>query len=247
MPIDPSSSPRSKHDFSTTEWSVVLDLMHTNPQRAAAALQKLCSRYWYPVYAFVRQNGCGIHESEDLTQGFFHFVLARGTFQAVSPDKGRFRSFLLSVLVNFLHNERDKAKALKRGGAHEIISLDQALAESTYANESAHHSTPDKAFERRWAAVLVERVLDQLRQEHEQRSRAALFLGLQPFLTGEPEAADYDRVARQLGMEPGAVKVALHRARRRFGELLRREVAHTVSRPEDVEPEIRQLLAAIAE
>jgi RNA polymerase sigma-70 factor (ECF subfamily) len=247
MPDELSTSPSGNHEFSTTEWSVVLDLMHADPQRAQAALHKLCSRYWYPLYAFVRQKGHPVHEAEDLTQGFFHFILSRNTFQAADRSKGRFRTFLLTSLVNFLHNERDKATALKRGGAHEIISLDEAVAETTYSLEPADNGTPDKAFERRWAAVLVERVLDQLRTEHEQRGKAALFSALRPLLTGEPVAADYDGVSQQLGMEQGTVKVVLHRARRRFGELLRREVAHTVARPEDVEPEIRQLLAAIAQ
>jgi len=242
-----STGSAGKHSFSTTEWTVVLELMQADPQRAQAALEKLCGRYWYPVYAFVRQKGYGVHESEDLTQGFFHFVVARGALQAADREKGRFRTFLLTSLVNFLHNERDKAQALKRGGAREIVSLDEQAAEETYSLEPADHATPDKAFERRWAAVLVGRVLDQLRQEHEQRGKASLFSAMHPFLTGEPQATDYEGVGKQLGMDAGAVKVALHRARRRFGELLRREVAHTVALPEEVEPEIRQLLAAIAE
>ena len=248
MPADDTKDRNDKHtihDFSTTEWSVVLDLIHADPQRAEIALGKLCGRYWYPVYAFVRQKGHTAHDAEDLTQAFFEFVLARGTLQAVDRGKGRFRTFLLSCLMNFLHNERDRTGARKRGGGREIISLDHELAEGAYAIEPPDHRTPDKAFERRWASVLLGRVLDQLRHEHGQRGKAALFSALQSFLTEEPSAADYERIATELPMQPGALKVALHRARRRFGELLRREVAHTVSRPEDVEPEIRDLLAAI--
>lgn len=234
-------------NFSTTQWSVVLQAIQADPEKATVALERLCSRYWYPVYSFVRQTGQGAHEAEDLAQSFFHFLLSHQVFQRANPAKGRFRAFLLAALANFLHNERDKVQAQKRGGKNKIISLDEEFAEEVYTREIVDHQSPEKLFERRWAATLVRRVLDQLREEQEGRGRAGLFAGLQPFLTGEPVGADYDRIARQLGMQPGAVKVQLHRARRRFGELLRSEVAHTVSRPEDIEPEIRHLLAAIAE
>jgi RNA polymerase sigma-70 factor (ECF subfamily) len=198
------------------------------------------------VYAFLRRNGHDPHAAEDLTQGFFHFLLARDAFQSVAGEKGRFRSFLLAALNNYLHNERDRQQARKRGGGHHFISLDQVQAEEFYRHEPV---TVDagRDFDRSWAAMLVRGVLEQLRAEHEQRGRAALFAGLQAFLTGEPQARDYEQLARQLGMEPGTVKVALHRARRRFGELLRREVANTVSEPAEVEAEIRHLLATLAE
>lgn len=234
-------------DFSTTNWSVVLAAVHSDPATAMAALERLCRRYWYPVYAFVRQRGHDIHQSEDLTQGFFHFVLERQALQRVDRQKGRFRTFILTALTNFLHNERDKSQTHKRGGRHQVISLDEEFAESVYTLEATSGETPETLFDRRWAAMLVRRVLDELRHEHEQRGKGALFAGVQPFLTGEPVGADYDRLALHLGMEAGAVKVALHRARRRFGELLRNEVAHTVSQPEEVEAEIRHLLAAMAE
>jgi RNA polymerase sigma-70 factor (ECF subfamily) len=219
----------------------------SDPTAATAALERLCRRYWYPVYAFVRQRGHDTHEAEDLTQGFFHFILERQAFHRVEREKGRFRTFVLTALTNFLHNERDRVQTLKRGGNHHIVSLDEAAAEFVFAMEAGNGETPETLFERRWASMLVRRVLDELRHDHERRGRGALFAGLQPFLTGEPSAADYDRLAPQFGMEPGAVKVALHRARRRFGELLRNEIAHTVERPEDIELELRHLLAAIAE
>lgn len=247
MPPESNSSPREKHEFPTTQWSVVLALSQTDPQRAESALQKLCGTYWYPIYAFIRQKGHDSHAAEDLTQAFFQFALSRGTFQKANPEKGRFRTFVLSTLENFLHNQWDWSTAQKRGGGRHVISLDEAKAEKIYAQEPADLRTPDKSFERRWAAVLVGRVLDQLRQEYEERGKGPLCLALQPFMTGEPTAAIYESIGLQVGVEPGAVKVALHRARRRFGELLRHEVAHTVSGPEEVEAEIRHLLAAICE
>lgn len=234
-------------NFSTTNWSVVLAAIQSDPTVATAALERLCQRYWYPIYAFLRQRGHDTHAAEDLTQGFFHFILERQALHRVEREKGRFRTFMLTALTNFLHNERDKAQTLKRGGGHQIVSLDREFAESIYAVERRNDETPETQFERRWATILVRRVLEELRLEFVQRGKAALFDTLQTFFTGEPTAADYDRVAVDLSMEPGTVKVALHRARRRFGELLRHEVAHTVERPEDIESELRHLLSAIAE
>jgi DNA-directed RNA polymerase specialized sigma24 family protein len=234
-------------NFSTTNWSVVLAAVQSDPFAAKVALERLCQRYWYPIYAFVRQRGHDAHESEDLTQGFFHFVLERQAFLRADREKGRFRTFMLAALTNFLHNERDKGHTLKRGGQHVIVSLDETLAESLYDLEMVDGETPERFFERQWACILVRRVLDELRLEHQQRDKTSLFTGLQPLLTGEPTGADYDRLGVELGMQAGAVKVALHRMRRRFGELLRNEVAHTVSAPEEIEAELRHLLTSIAE
>lgn len=233
--------------FPSTQWSIVLDAAAADPARAAAALEKLCGRYWYPIYAFVRQRGHDAHAAEDLTQGFFAFVVEQHAFNRVDPQRGRFRSFVLASLKNFLLNQHDRARALKRGGGRKLVSLDEIPAEELFRRERVDHTTPEKYFERRWAATLVRRVLSQICAEYEQRGQGALFLGLQPALTGDGDADAQGRLAQQLGLNAGALRVALHRARRRFGELLRREVAHTVSRPEDVEPELRHLLAAIAE
>ena len=234
-------------NFSTTHWSVVLAAVQSDPAAATAALERLCQRYWYPVYAFVRQRGHDRQASEDLTQGFFHYILQRQTLHRVDRQKGRFRSFILATLTNFLHNERDRSLTLKRGGRHEIVSLDESFAESVYTLEATIGESPETLFERRWASLLVQRVLDELRREHEQRERGTLFTALQPWLTGEPTGTDYDRIADELGMDGKSVKVALHRMRRRFGELLRSEVAHTVEGPDEIEAEIRHLLTAIAQ
>lgn len=233
-------------NFSTTNWSVVLAAAQSDPAASALALEKLCKRYWHPVYAFVRRRGHEVHEAEDLTQGFFYFVIEQQALLRVDQAKGRFRTFILTALTNFLHNERDRHQAYKRGGRHQIISLDDEFAESTLGFEERNGETPEILFERHWATMMVKRALEELRCDYEERGKGALFANLQPFLTGEPVAADHERIARQLSMEAGTVKVALHRARRRFGEILRREVAHTVERPDEIEAEIRDLLAAMA-
>lgn len=233
--------------FPTTQWSVVLEASARDPRQASAALEKLCGRYWFPVYAHIRQQGQDPHTAEDLTQGFFQFILERNTFDRAVPERGRFRSFLLASLTNYLRNEHDRRRTLKRGGGCKLVSLDELRAEELYRLEPTDHQPPEKRFERRWAIILVRRTIEQLRSEFEQRGQAALFSALQPALTGETDNGAHDRLAQQLGMTPGAVKVSLHRARRRFGELLRHEVAHTVSRPDEVEVEMRHLLAAIAD
>jgi len=233
-------------DFTTTHWSLVLAVMDTAPARAFDALEKLCARYWFPIYAFIRRHGYDAHQAEDLTQGFFQFVIERQMLHRAQRDKGRFRNFILASLANFLHNHHDRVSAVKRGGAHVIVSLDETHAEEFLAREPENPGTPDQSFERGWAVTLVRRVMENLRAEHADRGRSAVFEALQPHLTGEPAPGEYERLAAMLSMETGALKVALHRLRRRFGELLRREVAYTVAEPEEVEAEIRHLLAVLA-
>jgi RNA polymerase sigma factor (sigma-70 family) len=231
----------------TTHWGAAVGVAPVGPEQAAAALEQLCARYWFPVYTFVRRRGSDVHTAEDLTQGFFAFVLKRHAFDRVSHDKGRFRSFLLACLHHYLLNEHDRTRALKRGGGCKLLSLDAQPAEEINRLEPADPATPEKHFERQWANQLVRRALSQLRSEYRHRGRSALFNSLKPSLTGDLEAGALNRLARQLKMSPGALKVALHRARRRFGVLLRQEVAHTVSQPEDIETELRHLLGSIAE
>jgi RNA polymerase sigma-70 factor (ECF subfamily) len=233
--------------FPTTQWSVVLEAAANQFEGVAPALERLCARYWLPIYAFVRRRGHDAHVAEDLTQGFFAFLLEHRAFERVDRDKGRFRSFILASLTHFLLDEYDRNTALKRGGGRRLISLDELVAGETLVLGATDHATPEQYFERNWAATLVRRVLQQLRVEYHQRGQGALFAGLQPALTGDLGPGAHERLAQHLQMNPGAVRVALHRARRRFGQLLRHEVAHTVSRPEDVEEELRHLLAAIAE
>lgn len=232
-------------DFTTTQWSEVLAVRDTAPSRASDALERLCSRYWFPIYAFIRRQGNTAHQAEDLTQGFFQFVLERQVLHRANREKGRFRNFILASLANFLHNQHDHAAAAKRGGNHTLISLDEERAEEILAREPESFGSPDQAFERGWAVTMIRRVFENLRAEQAERGRLEVFEALHPHLTGEPAAGDYERLGASLKMETGALKVALHRLRRRFGELLRKEVAYTVAGPEEVEAEIRHLLAAL--
>ncbi|MBI3848904.1 MAG: sigma-70 family RNA polymerase sigma factor [Verrucomicrobia bacterium] len=243
---DPSVAEGRAGAFSATHWSVVLAVGQTDLARATAALERLCRTYWYPIYAFIRRRGSDQHEAEDLTQAFFEFLLEKETLKKVDRRKGKFRTFLLAALTNFLTNEWDKRQTLKRGGQRQIISLDEAAAEGLYLREPVESLTPEKLFERRWALAVVEQVLSRLRQEYNTGGKAELIVQLEPALTGEVAPGAFAEWAAELGMSEGAVKVALHRLRRRFGEVLRSEIAHTVSSPEEIDHEIRQLFAAIA-
>jgi len=232
--------------FGTTHWSVILRAGNSDSILANDALEKLCRTYWYPLYAFVRRRGCSPHDSEDLTQAFFTHLLEREALKTVAREKGKFRSFLLATLTNFLNNERDKQQTLKRGGQIRMVSWDEAGAEELYQHEPIDHVTPEKLFERRWAFTVVEQVLARLKQEHESRNKQQLFDKMQPYLTREASPGYLAEVSAELQMTEGAVKVALHRLRRRFGELLRSQVAYTVADPELVEEEIRHLFSAIS-
>ena len=206
----------------------------------------LCRCYWYPIYAFVRRRGSAPHQAEDLTQSFFAFLLQNKGLSTADPSKGRFRSFLLAALVNFLNNEHDRAQAAKRGGQCEILSWDELAPEKRYALEPVEEFSADKLFERRWAFTIVERALDRVKRDYHENGRSEIFAQLQPCLTAEIEPGQYAILAARLGLSEGAVKTALHRLRRQFGEVLRREVARTVANPSEIEGEIRHLFAAIA-
>ena len=237
----------SKSDgFATTNWSLVLASMDTAPARASDALERLCSRYWFPVYASIRRHGNDVHQAEDLTQGFFEFAIEHRLLQRAQRDRGRFRSFILTSLNNFLHNHHDRATTVKRGGRHQIVPLDDVNAEEILASEPAHTAAQADSFDRRWAVTLIRRVMENLRAEFAGRGRTVVHDALLPYLSGEPSPGDYERIAAALGMETGSLRVALHRFRHRFGELLRREIAYTVTDPAEVEEEIRYLLSVLA-
>jgi RNA polymerase sigma-70 factor (ECF subfamily) len=231
-------------NFSATRWSVVLAAA-ANPQGAHEALAALCRAYWYPLYAFLRRLGISSHDAEDLTQGFFAQLLARGGLGHVDRTKGRFRTFLLASLKHFLADERDRATALKRGGGAPTIALDAADAEQRYALEPRDDLTPDRLFDRRWALAVIDRALVRLRAEYGAAGKAALFAELQPTLTAGGRAKPYSEIGAALAIEEGAVKVAVHRLRQRYGAALRAEIAETVSSPAEVREELRQLLDAL--
>lgn len=220
--------------------------METAPARATAAMERLCNRYWFPVYAAIRRQGHDIPRAEDLTQDFFEFAIERGLLQQARREKGRFRSFILTSLQNFLHNHHDRATAVKRGGKYRIVPLDEVGAESLLAREPLN-GAPFDSFDRRWAVTLIRRVMETLRDEYASRGRLAVHDALRPFLTEEPAPGDYQRIAACIAMEPATLRVAVHRFRHRFGALLRSEVAHTVAEPEEVEEEIRYLLSVLAD
>jgi RNA polymerase sigma-70 factor (ECF subfamily) len=232
--------------FTETHWTTVLAAAAGGCQspQAQQALARLCESYWYPLYAFIRRRGYGPHDAQDLTQGFFVHLFEHDTLQRVDREKGRFRSFLLAALQRYLANERDKAQTLKRGGAVELVSWDEAQAQAMYSAEPSDNTTPERLFERRWAGALIERVIERLRQDYAARGRAEVHAALCPWLTGEIESGVYAELAARLRTNESSAKVALHRLRRRFGELLRHEVAHTVAYAADIDEEIRHLFAA---
>lgn len=232
--------------FVTTHWSVVVAAGRSDTTRARDALGKLCQTYWLPLYAYVRRVGHSPEDAQDLTQEFFARLLERNTFAQADPERGRFRSFLLASLKNFLASEWEKARAQKRGGGAQMISLQLDTAETRCARLAAPGDTPDRAFDRQWAMALLDAVLGRLRQEYTDAGREHLFVGLKDTLSGGRSEIPYRDLGAQLGMSEGAVKVAAHRLRQRYRELLREEIANTVSGPEQVEEELRQLFAALS-
>jgi RNA polymerase sigma factor (sigma-70 family) len=232
--------------FSTTHWSLVLRAGQDSPAGAALALEQLCRIYWYPIYAFIRRRGFAQHDAEDLAQGFFAYLLEKETFKKVDRQKGKFRSFMLAALTNFLNNDWAKRRTSKRGGKMKIVSLDETRSEEHYSHEPVDSSTPEKLFERRWAFAVVERVFARLRQEYAKANKLKLFTKLEYGLTREIAQNICAEWASALDMSEGAVKVALHRLRRRYGELLRDEIKRTVATQEELDEEIRHLCEAIA-
>ncbi len=232
--------------FATTHWSVVLTAQQGSEAQAQAALSHLCRAYWYPLYAFVRRQGHAPHDAQDLTQAFFARLLEKNSLAVAARERGRFRSFLLASLKHFLANEWTRARAAKRGGGREILSLDDHDAESRYALEPVENLTAEKIFERRWATALLDRVVARLRDEHVRAEKVELYEALKGCLTLESRAAAYAELGARLNMTEGAVKVAAHRLRQRYREVLREEIAQTVSGPEEVEEELRHLFAALA-
>lgn len=232
-------------DFTTTHWSVVLRAGDGDTPQASAALEALCRSYWYPLYAYVRRQGHSPHDAQDLTQEFFARLLERKYIRHADRNQGRFRTFLLTSLKHFLINDWKKGNREKRGGGQKVLSLDEETAESRFAMEPAAAQPPDSLYDRGWAAILLDRALAALRAEFEQSGKLDLFERLKVFVWGEKNALSYAAMAAQLGMTEGAVKVAVHRLRQRYGELLRAEVAQTVTTPVEVNEELRYLVSVI--
>jgi RNA polymerase sigma-70 factor (ECF subfamily) len=230
--------------FHTTHWSVILAAREGEAPQANAALERLCRSYWYPLYGFIRRRGMGVEDAQDLTQEFFSRMLQRDFLRNVAKEKGRFRTFLLASLKNFLTSEWRRGQSAKRGGGQLIVSWDELHAEERYGNEPTDELMPDRFFDQRWAMAVMEEAMATLSAE-QTAGKAAQFASLKPYLSTEASKAEYETVAATLGMTPGAVSVAVHRLRRRFSEVVRSVVSHTVASPDQVEQEVQFLAQAL--
>lgn len=229
----------------TTQWSQVLAARDGSDTEARAALESLCQTYWQPLYAYIRHQGYGPEEARDLTQGFFAELLDKDLLAEVDPEKGRFRSFLLASLRNFLSHQRDRDRALKRGGGAITISLDVSAGEEKYAIQLAEEMTPEDVFEYRWAMTVLDRAVDRLEQESVEAGTDFQFEHLQQYLTGRGSQPPYRETASALGMSESATKSAVQRLRKRLGRCLRSEIAETVANADDVDDEVRNLLTKL--
>jgi RNA polymerase sigma factor (sigma-70 family) len=229
--------------FPTTRWTLVVAAADPQRKKAHAALVSLCEAYWYPLYAYVRRRGYSGDQAQDLTQQFFIHVLEGRYLDRADPQKGRFRAFILTSLKFFLSDEADRDRAQKRGGGN-VLSLEMSSGEERYQREPAHNETPERIFERRWAVSVVDRVIDRLRDEFVQHGRLDYFNRLKAFLLDRGET-QYATLAREMGISEGALKVAIHRLRKRYRELFRQQIADTVADPAEVESELRFLAAVL--
>ncbi|UCE47110.1 MAG: sigma-70 family RNA polymerase sigma factor [Phycisphaerales bacterium] len=232
--------------FATTHWSVVLAAGEPESTRHRQALEALCRTYWFPLYVYLRRQGNDASQAEDYTQAFLAFLLEKRALSKADPKRGRFRSFLLASLKNFLANERARARAHKRGGDRKVLSLDIQNAERRYALKPVDELSPEKLFARSWALTVLDRTMSRLADEAKAAQKQQLFAGLKVYLTADKRSVPYRQMAAELSMSEGAVRVAAHRLRRRYRELLRDEIAQTVTTEEQIDQEIRDLFAALA-
>ena len=232
--------------FPTTRWTLVVAAGDPQRKDARSALVSLCENYWYPLYAYLRRRGYAPDRAQDLTQEFFMRVLEGRYLDRADPEKGRFRSFILTSLKFFAADEQDRQRAQKRGGGA-VVSFEFSSGESgeeRYQREPGHDETPDRIFERRWALSMLERVMERLRDEFVRHGRPENFERLKVFLLGQSEVP-YSDLAREMNTSEGALKVAIHRLRKRYRELFRQEIADTVADPAEVESELRYLAAVL--
>lgn len=233
----------NRRRFSTTRWSLVITAGGSS-SGADSALAELCERYWYPVYAFIRRTGSGADDARDLAQAFFVRILEKRFLKHATPDRGRFRSFLLGSLRHFLANEHDSRQALKRGGGHVIVSLAFDDGERSYQLEPADDLTPERVYERRWALAVLDNAMQEVASKHADAGRGLLFKRLTPALTGD-ESFSYADGSRELQMTEGALRVAVHRMRKDLGAALRATIAETVEHARDIDDELRYLLEVL--
>lgn len=247
MPTEGSGSEAPAHGgvFATTHWSVVLAAGQQDTALSSAALAQLCRTYWYPLYAYVRRRGYNPEDAQDLTQEFFTRLLAKQWLGMADRARGRFRSFLLAALNHFLANEWDRAHTAKRGGNQSHLPWDTVAAERLYTQETSRDLNAEQIYERNWALRFLEHVRTRLRAEYTCRGKAELFDLLERFLPGEECSLSYADAAAHLGIPEGTFKSDVHRFKQRYGELLREEIAHTVTRPEEVDDELQHLIAVL--
>ena len=232
--------------FATTHWSVVAAAGASGSQSAQVALETLCRAYWYPIYAYVRRTGYGPDEAQDLTQEFFAQLIAKEHLRLADRNKGKFRSFLMATLDFFLAREWTRAHRQKRGGQFTFISRDEQPPEQRYRLEPTDLETPERIFLRQWTLAVLKQAMNALQRECEAHGKTALFQETRHLLSGERGGAAYGQISKRLGMGEGAVRVAVHRLRQRYGELLRCEVAHTVANESEVDEELRYLLQVLS-
>ncbi len=245
---DPTSEPQAHAGvFATTHWSVVLAAREEESPEATKALEQLCRAYWYPLYVYIRRRGYNPEDAQDLTQEFFAALLRKDYFRRADPERGRFRNFLLYSLQNFLINEWNRAKAVKRGGGAVMVPLAVDGAEKRYSGEPATLLTPERVYEKRWAMTLLEQALNGLEQEYAAAGNSRVFGELVELLWGKEAGISYSQVGERLGLSAGAARGAMHRLRVRFRERLRAEVAHTVADFGELEDELRHLLSAVGQ
>jgi RNA polymerase sigma-70 factor (ECF subfamily) len=238
------TGPHGQAIFSTTNWSVVLEAQGQSPA-AQQALERLCRTYWRPIYIFIRREGTGPDEAEDLTQEFFAMLLERRNFEDVRKEKGRLRSYLLTSLKHFLVSEHRRAVTVKRGKGQQPVPLEELTAMKRAEMEPADHLSADRIYERRWALTLMDQVLRRLKNEYDTAGNTRLFDSLKQLLVDEGEAPSRAEIAVTLGMTENAVRQALHRLRQRYQLLLREEISHTVAVASDIEDELRHLIAVL--
>lgn len=236
---------RPARRFATTRWSLILQARRSDDSIARVALEELCRTYWVPVYAFMRRQTSDVHEAQDLTQGLFTGLLTQEAFADLCPERGRFRAFLLAAARHYVSNARDRATALKRGGGVIFQSLDYDVCEQRIATDLNRSSSAEAMFERHWALTLLEQVLMKLRQEFEAAGRAAIFTALSGHLSEQENAETLADLAVRLEMTPEAIRVALHRLRKRYRRILREEITQTIASPDEVDDEIRQLFRVL--
>ena len=243
-PHTPLSAPGDV--FATTHWTVVLAAGQRSTPQSDRALEELCRTYWFPLYAYVRRRGHTKEDAEDLTQAFFARFLARNYLESLRAERGRFRAFLLASLKHFLANERDKSQTQKRGGGEAPLSLDWQTADTQFQVAATNEPSPDQAFDREWAVTLLARVIERLQAECAAEGRAELFEQLKIFLTVGKGELSHAEAAQKLGMDETAVRVAVHRLRKRYRQLLRDEIAQTLADDADVDAEMRALFGAFS-